>query len=973
MTCTDGPFRSVFEDVYDVVIFGGGYAGFAAAKRLQAQAKRVLLVERRAALLWESGWAFATQTGESKDPLWGEWMRELASRHGSGRGVIDGAIAEVLASEFVRTRPLPVLYYVTPMAVERESGLLEAVIVGTKSGPSRLMARQWIDATETGELLCLVQQNTPLPAARARRLSLFFRNVQWPAMTDRELQCPELSGARLTWRASLWDNERTLGIELPGTFARPVAAWLPALRALRAAQPEAMDEAVLTHGSVVPLDVYEGRGQITPAADLPANVSMAIPALAGVRVETLAQRFDLGLAAATQLETRSAASVKPKAFASPIDWSSWPVRSERAQVAVAGVGTGGALATIAAARQGADVLGFDPLPFAGGIGAGGGIHWYYYGVKGGLQEELDERIRQITPLFGKTPQTRGFHPDAKKVVLDEMLHESGARLLTGATLVDVVLGGSANTQRVEHALIATPSGPMRLNAEAWIDSTGDGDLACASRHFVMGRPADGLPHAYSQSSGRANVQDNQARMVIMNYDAGWVDPADAQDLTRARLVGISHYLQRDYSAIERPTYIAPAIGLRQARQIETDYMLTLADLIERRTFPDSVGLTGSHYDNHAVDYEFESDEALFWVWVCRQWGGRTACEIPYRMVLPRGLENVWIACRAAGVSAEAHHSFRMQRDVQRLGEVAGLAAALAIKNRCSNRQVPMPALREQLARTGAIQLPPADGEDHFGPEIRAGAFQQENAEPTAEQLQAWVRDLREAPPGFALWHLYRSPRAARPLVAPLATSDDPATSWRAAAILAMWSDPQAEPRLCQAIRQRESGFESSPAKDRPDSNHRVAPHWLIAISLLRRCGTAACLRDLWDLACQPDLLLNARTAIALTCESLMSRIKLNETDRNLVIQTLQKLLATTPPTTSAHPQRNVSTSSAAKPPSADPTARPPVIEDFTWQLHLAVAKAEQAAGLKVHPQAQVYQVDPRALVRRAFAAVSQRY
>src|SRR5690606_19763761 len=90
----------------------------------------------------------------------------------------------------------------------------------------------------------------------------------------------------------------------------------------------------------------------------------------------------------------------------------------QAQVAVAGAGTAGAVAGIAAARQGAQVVVFDPLPFAGGIGSGGGIHTYYFGVKGGLQDEVDQRTRAIMPLFGPVQQVRGFHPDTKKFVLE---------------------------------------------------------------------------------------------------------------------------------------------------------------------------------------------------------------------------------------------------------------------------------------------------------------------------------------------------------------------------------------------------------------------------------------------------------------------------------------------------------------------------------------------------------------------------
>ncbi|MCX7935452.1 MAG: FAD-dependent oxidoreductase [Planctomycetota bacterium] len=51
-------WKSVFEQIYDVIIFGAGYAGFAAALCLRKKGKKVLLVERDAGLVWESSRAF---------------------------------------------------------------------------------------------------------------------------------------------------------------------------------------------------------------------------------------------------------------------------------------------------------------------------------------------------------------------------------------------------------------------------------------------------------------------------------------------------------------------------------------------------------------------------------------------------------------------------------------------------------------------------------------------------------------------------------------------------------------------------------------------------------------------------------------------------------------------------------------------------------------------------------------------------
>ncbi len=463
-------------------------------------------------------------------------------------------------------------------------------------------------------------------------------------------------------------------------------------------------------------------------------------------------------------------------------------------------------------------------------------------------------------------------------------------------------------------------------------------------------------------------------MNVVNYDAGFVDPTDSEDLTRARLEGIVHYAKESYSESERPTYIAPAIGLRQSRHIVTDYTLELSDLIERREFADSVGLTGAHYDNHAVDYEFESEESLLWVWVCRQWRGRIACEIPYRILLPQGLENVWLACRALGVSQDAHHSLRMQRDMQRIGEVAGLAATLAPQGQ--SRNVPFDELREALQSSGALQSE-SHPDDTFGPDTKGDSVLNTltpNPSPPAQrapalrgrgEIAAWLDALQNAPADESFdapWHLYRAgqnDKELHGLVLALLESDSNLASWRAAAIAALWGESAAEARLLRAVKERGDIVQNADG-DRDKSYRCEVPNWLIAVSLLRSIGTPDCLSVLRELADDNGLLHNARTAIALCCEGIAARHELSEAQHEVVLQILWKLIEAPAPNSVAPPQRPLMQSEFSG-------AR--VLEDWSWQIHLSVARARRALGLPPHEQAVSFLQDERALVRRAFNLV----
>lgn len=939
MPSTDAP-------IYDAAVYGSGYAGFAAATALADAGWKVLLVDRRATLLWEGAWAFHTAVGDSRDPAWTQFLAEVAARGAAPGGIPDGAASEAIAAGILRRRGISLAWYRAPLAVERDAaGRLAGLVVGGKSGISRLRARRWIDASDGGELLGLMDARARGSTAARQASVLHLRRAG--AFTDADFAWDLADGGRATWTAGIWVNERRLVLDLPAD--RPHRrAWVPALHDLRR-RSAACAEAVVSHASVVPFP--SGRGALADL-DLPANVGNAIPT--GVEAETLSGRFARGLAAARALLAAPAAD----AIEQPLPTAAaLTAATVRCAVAVAGAGTGGAVAAWSAARSGADTWAIEPLPFLGGIGSGGGIHAYYFGVKGGLQEALDQRCRDLMPAFGAARQIRGFHPDAKKVALEELCAEAGVTIAAEATLVAVEREGN----RVRGALLATPAGPLRLDAAVWIDGTGDGDLcAAAGATSTFGRQGDGLPHAWTQSSGRCRDHEGLSQMQMINFDGGWVDPRDDDDLTRARCEGLIQHLQPVFTAENRTTAIAPAFGLRQGRQIVTDRVLTLDDLIVRRRDADAVGLTGCHYDNHAVDYAFESDEGMFWVWGCRGWRfGRTGGAIPYGSLVPRGLDNVLIASRALGVTQDAHHSLRMQRDMQRIGEVAGLAAALARACDGDVRAIDRAALRAGLEATGALAAAGDEDDGGFGKATSRGDAVTLRDASDADCL----RDLRGDEPWYAMWQLARPERDVGDAVAEVLADADPRLTWRAAVVLAQRGDARAEPRLIGAIHGDEDGTPNVPGDLKGDHWNRRVPNAWLAVALLRRCGTAACLPALAMVAVRPVLPFHLATILALTVERLVQRLPAARADLTALVRRLEVQAVDSP---MGEPQEGpFSRRPSHRLPGQDAT----VVEDRRWQLDLVHARTARALGVATSPAAARHLQDPRALVRVAFAAV----
>lgn len=925
---------------YDVAIYGAGYAGVAAAEALIARGLAVALIDRRPTALWESAWAFSMRVGSGASPEWQALLAELTAHAALPGGIPDGACTEALIIERLRRSAIDLAWYRTPVAIEQSEGLVTALVLGGKGGLSRVRAQRWIDASEHGELagLCAAQWYAPVPISQETVLHL--RRAAWDGTSEREL------AAGVRWERGGWENEWRL--VLSGSAAGDVRQ---ALAALRAEEPLA-SEALVSHASVVPFPVHARHP--LPSAALPANLLSAIPAWSSGCANDLAGRFALGLGAAQRCQDAPGAAPTPISAAPLAEHIL--AGHQACTVAVAGAGTGGAMAALAAARSGARTCIIEPLPFVGGIGVGGGIHYYYFGVKGGLQEELDQRTRNLMPLFAPSKQIQGFHPQAKKLALEELLADAGVERLQESTLVAVERSG----RRVISALVATPRGPLRLQGRVWIDGTGDGDLcARAGARSSFGRQGDGLPHAYTQSSGRAGLRDGRAFMEVVNFDAGWVDPRDDDDLTRARAEGIAHYVLPLYDALNRPTYLAPAIGLRQARQVVTDRTITLDDLIVRRRFADGVGLTGCHYDNHAVDYEFESDEGLFWTWGCRAWStGRTGGEIPLGALIPADLDNVVIASRALGVSQDAHHSLRMQRDMQRIGEVAGLLGALAAEGQV--RAVPFAHLRRQLVASGALAEEGDENPSGFGERLERPAARAI----VAGTVPEWLAALRQPDCCVAMWQLAKAGGEVGDTLAALLTDSDPQVTWRAALVLALRGDARAEPRLLAAITTREDGFEHLPANQRPSQFNRVVCNWWTAVAMLRCCATAACLPVLAALSLE-NLPFHCATALALTCTRLAARLP----DQRPVLAVIAGNLADHPPLQGVRgdPQRNPTTYAPHYGPQGRSAA---VVEDRAWQFHLAVAQSLLACGRRVHAQALDFEHDVRLLVRRAFTRLT---
>ena len=137
--------------------------------------------------------------------------------------------------------------------------------------------------------------------------------------------------------------------------------------------------------------------------------------------------------------------------------------------------------------------------------------------------------------------------------------------------------------------------------------------------------------------------------------------------------------------------IYPAIGVRESRRIIGDYLLTGEDVKSGARFPDAVARGIYLLDIHNPDEIGEPSELI---------PLEQPYDIPYRALLPAGVEGILTAGRCISGDHIAQSSYRIMSHCMAMGEAAGTAAALACRNGVSPRILDPAELRAELERNG---------------------------------------------------------------------------------------------------------------------------------------------------------------------------------------------------------------------------------------------------------------------------------
>lgn len=705
-------------EIYDAAVYGGTFTGVSAAIRLLSEGKKVVLIEPRPTMGAEAAYCMELDISQAADSKSFSMLRKDLEEAGAVRNNrTDSAITEIRVHKLLEKADI--LYYSHPVGLMRQGNAASKLVMQGKYGLFPICAKTFLDCSENLALFSFA------PGAEIHKGESEDKLFVFALECGENVKCPNKISEDILIRPSIWDTERI--VEFKGNSRMMVPE---VLKKVKSEVPELRD-AMLTHMSMEPLKLSSmrvaERGSMENlfAVEEPEDFTFELRAgLISKRMregELLAEKVIGSFGSLPKIELRKD---EPLVAVSPAEEIS-------CDVLVCGGGTAGALAAIAAGRQGAGVILWEALSFLGGVGSGGAIHAYYHGVAGGIQDEVDSRVKELEKLFNGKEGVACFHHEAKKIVLEQMATEAGVKIEFGRNVcgietslaemrsnLPVRKGDSSVMRKIDTVSSCADNGMVRCRAKTVVDSTGDADIAAMAgvRHSV-GREPDAAQHLYSlpatylhnreEKNDKGEVVSSRLIMTSFNIDIGYCDALDPWDVSAGRVKGIRFYdnTKGPFHKSGRIINLSSIVGVRASRQIFGDVRIKLADQLQSREFQDVVGYAYAHYDNHAKDYENESDEAMLWVWAFESWYARIGSEIPYRSLIPEGIENLLVACRSLSLDYDAQQQFRMQRDMQRIGEAAGTAAAIASKNSLPTRAIDIAELQRKLAGTKALLSP----------------------------------------------------------------------------------------------------------------------------------------------------------------------------------------------------------------------------------------------------------------------------
>lgn len=435
----------------------------------------------------------------------------------------------------------------------------------------------------------------------------------------------------------------------------------------------------------------------------------------------------------------------------------------KCDVLVVGGGPGGVGSALAAARNGADTVLIERYGHLGGMATGGlviaipvmsdifgkrllgGICWEWIqkldewdAVDYPKENELGSKHKILVDYWadrsfftvrqGMVVLSAMVDHEVLKCLLNEMVKDAGIDTILHSWGTEAITEGD----EVKGVIFESKSGRQAILADVVIDATGDGDLLPSagvafeeniaenlrikqlSLEFFMAnvdtkraqdyRGAQPEKHAELMEElqrlggfpGRGRMflktgLKDQDNFVMFDCRYNVSSQTDVRELTRIEFTARKNILT-SYAFYKKYVpgfehchlaFSAPQLGTRGARRVIGEYRLSEKDMASNEPFDDTI----------AVFPDLDRGEAS---------AKHPHMYMPYRCLVPEKIENLLVGCRAFSSDDITNNFFNLIPHCIALGEAAGTAAALAVKNSITPRRVNIHELQSQLLSQGVL-------------------------------------------------------------------------------------------------------------------------------------------------------------------------------------------------------------------------------------------------------------------------------
>jgi hypothetical protein len=437
-------------------------------------------------------------------------------------------------------------------------------------------------------------------------------------------------------------------------------------------------------------------------------------------------------------------------------------------VVVAGGGPAGINAAIASGRSGAKTLLIERYGFLGGMSTVALVYpWMTFHTDSGKQvikgiaQEIVERLMaqggspgHLRDTVGFTSTLTPYHPEKYKLLVLDMLEEAGVEVLVHSFVDQVEVEGN----RIMSIKLTTKSGPIRVTAKRFIDTTGDADLAYLSgAPCLQGRDQDQKTQPMTMKFRMRGVDLSKVKEAMKANPSNFYKKTPIDELDQIPLTGVQGFykewsesgvpINRDqvlfFAGPEEDEVLVnctrvqgldgtDVYDLTKGEREGRKQVLMMAEFLQKK-IPGfekaSISAVGTqigiretrridgHYALTIQDVvagrKFDDTIALSGYPVdihdptgkgvqANDIEGDGSYGIPYRCLIPRQIDNLLVAGRCISTTHEALATTRLTPSAMATGQAAGTAAALSIANQVAPKDLDVKKLQAILVENGVV-------------------------------------------------------------------------------------------------------------------------------------------------------------------------------------------------------------------------------------------------------------------------------